>query len=69
MSKIQNFLNLPKEALPNARYLDDDDSWQHDAWASLREASSSGQTCEEVCGTKIRVQADRPEWINGVVFD
>ena len=67
--KIQDFLSIPASALPNALYLDDDNSWQDDAWESLREAARTGQTCEMVCGSKVRVQADHPAWIGGVIFD
>lgn len=64
---IREFLALPVEALPGARFQDDDDSWAHDAWAVIRESAKTGESVESLCGTGIVLHAARPEWRHVVV--
>lgn len=63
------FLALPKTTLPNAQFIGEEDSWAQDPWEVLRESARSGQSCESICGSKIRAQADRNEWIGGIIID
>lgn len=65
-STIREFLALPGEALPGARFADEDDSWAHDAWVVLRRHVKTGESIAELCGTQIVLRADRPEWRDGV---
>jgi len=62
---VVDFLALPVEALPSARFAVEDDAWSGDAWAVLREIATSGETAEEACGSRIVVRADRDGWRDG----
>lgn len=63
----REFLALPVEALPSARFADEDDSWARDAWQVLRDVAATGQSATDLCGTPVVVSADRPDWRHVVV--
>lgn len=63
---VREFLALPGEALPGARFAEEDDSWAHDAWTVLRRHVQTGESIAELCGTQIVLRAERAEWRDGV---
>lgn len=63
---IREFLALPVEALPGARFADEDDSWAADAWTVLRQHVKTGEPIAALCGTSIVLTAARPVWQAGV---
>lgn len=65
---LEEFLALPVEALPRARFADEDASFAHDAWAVLRESARTGKSIRMLCGTDVLVSSSRHagEWLRAV---
>jgi len=58
--KAKDFLSVSKQAIPAARFSEEDDAWAHDPWAVIRESARTGRPCEEIAGSPVEVRADRP---------
>lgn len=65
---LKEFLALPVEALPRARFADEGASFSHDAWAVLRESARTGESIRMLCGTDVLVSSTRHagEWLRAV---
>lgn len=59
---IRDFLRLPKTAMPGASFVSDFESGN--PWNTLRAYRDDPAIG---CGEQVRLQADRPEWRDGVV--
>jgi hypothetical protein len=73
---INQFWALPAVSLPGAVFVEDetfsgpgDDLDVSDAWVVLRRAAKTGESCTDLCGSAIRVRADRDGWRDGFVID
>lgn len=65
--KIREFLNLPAEAMPRARFANESDSEDFDAWQVLRQSAETGESVSDITyGAAIIVAADRDGWRDGI---
>ncbi len=65
---IKQFLGLPGEALPSAVYLEEGEEYAGSAWAQLLDyAGPKKKRSQDHLGERVLLNADRPEWRDGVV--
>lgn len=70
VTKIREFLSLPSEALPQARFANPETAGNDNAWACLRDSlRDPSQQRLNHFGDKIVLQADRDGWRDGVIVE
>ena len=64
---VRAFLNFPPEVLPRAEFEAPPRAEATGPWAILREHARTGEPIADLCGTSIRIAADRTGWREGIV--